>query len=44
MNPTKCEHRATNTISANLDTVYDRVADITRMGERSPVCTAGLLA
>jgi uncharacterized protein YndB with AHSA1/START domain len=35
------QHEATITIAASPEDVYDLVADITRMGEWSPVCTAG---
>jgi hypothetical protein len=35
------QHTASTTIAASPETVYDLVADVTRMGEWSPVCTAG---
>jgi len=38
---TKYQHTATITVAAPPEVVYDMVADITRMGEWSPVCTGG---
>ena len=35
------QHVETVTIAAPPEAVYDLVADVTRMGEWSPVCTAG---
>ncbi len=44
MDLTKYQHSETVTIAASPDAVYDLVADITRMGEWSPVCTGGAWA
>jgi Polyketide cyclase / dehydrase and lipid transport len=35
------QHSETVTVAASPEAAYDLVADITRMGEWSPVCTAG---
>jgi Polyketide cyclase / dehydrase and lipid transport len=35
------QHTETVTIAASPEVVYDLVADVTRMGEWSPVCTGG---
>ena len=37
----KYQHTDSVTIAASPEAVYDLVADITRMGEWSPVCTGG---
>src|SRR5262249_45901598 len=34
-------YSATVTVTASPEAVYDLVADVTRMGEWSPVCTGG---
>jgi ribosome-associated toxin RatA of RatAB toxin-antitoxin module len=41
MDLTPYQHIETLTVAAPPDAVYDLVADVTRMGEWSPVCTAG---
>lgn len=41
MDLTKYRHTESITIAASPEAVYDLVADITRMGEWSPVCTGG---
>jgi hypothetical protein len=38
MDPTPYQHTETVTVAAPPDAVYDLVADVTRMGEWSPVC------
>ena len=38
---TKYQHQASTVIDAAPEAVYDLVADVTRMGEWSPVCTGG---
>jgi len=37
----KYQHSETVTVAASPEAVYDLVADVTRMGEWSPVCTGG---
>ena len=41
MDLTKYQHSETVTIAADPETVHDLVADVTRMGEWSPVCVGG---
>jgi ribosome-associated toxin RatA of RatAB toxin-antitoxin module len=41
MDLTPYQHVETLAVAASPEDVYDLVADITRMGEWSPVCTAG---
>src|SRR3954447_24706986 len=41
MDLTPYRHVESLTIAASPEAVYDLVADVTRMGEWSPVCTAG---
>lgn len=41
MDLSKYQHTETVTIAASPEAVYDLVADVTRMGEWSPVCTGG---
>ena len=41
MDLTPYQHVEKVTVSASPEAVYDLVADVTRMGEWSPVCTAG---
>jgi hypothetical protein len=41
MDLTPYRHTETVIVAASPEAVYDLVADITRMGEWSPVCTAG---
>src|SRR5436190_23982314 len=41
MDLTPYQHDETLTVAASPEEVYDLVADITRMGDWSPVCTAG---
>ena len=39
---TKYQHAETVTVAASPEAVYDLVADVTRMGEWSPVCVGGV--
>lgn len=41
MDLTKYQHSETVTVAAPPEVVYDLVADVTRMGEWSPVCVGG---
>lgn len=42
MDLTKYQHSETVTVTAPAEEVYDLVADVTRMGQWSPVCTGGV--
>lgn len=41
MDLSKYQHTESVTVAASPEAVYDLVADVTRMGEWSPVCTGG---